>query len=117
MSNSQFPGFGKQLLKRRHHPCVPFVLRPAAGGNGILTNDRIYIGSAKGVASQRRHCDGSLLPCNNWPWPLSNNRHRSAACRSEERRVGKECVSTCRSRWAAYHEKQKDPLESFPVNT
>src|SRR3546814_19103580 len=23
--------------------------------------------------------------------------------RSEERRVGKECVSTCRSRWATYH--------------
>src|SRR3546814_1639260 len=31
----------------------------------------------------------------------SNNpvRHR----RSEERRVGKECVSTCRSRWSPYH--------------
>src|SRR3546814_14994336 len=27
--------------------------------------------------------------------------------RSEERRVGKECVSTCRSRWAAYHSKKK----------
>src|SRR3546814_18099955 len=27
--------------------------------------------------------------------------------RSEERRVGKECVSTCRSRWSAYHEKNK----------
>src|SRR3546814_15240919 len=26
--------------------------------------------------------------------------------RSEERRVGKECVSTCRSRWSPYHEKQ-----------
>src|SRR3546814_2413165 len=26
------------------------------------------------------------------------------ACgRSEERRVGKECVSTCRSRWSTYH--------------
>src|SRR3546814_16422646 len=25
------------------------------------------------------------------------------ADRSEERRVGKECVSTCRSRWAPYH--------------
>src|SRR3546814_4935923 len=24
-------------------------------------------------------------------------------CRSEERRVGKECVSTCRSRWSPYH--------------
>src|SRR3546814_13827107 len=30
----------------------------------------------------------------------------NAACkdaRSEERRVGKECVSTCRSRWVPYH--------------
>src|SRR3546814_16732145 len=27
--------------------------------------------------------------------------------RSEERRVGKECVSTCRSRWSPYHYKQK----------
>src|SRR3546814_7125499 len=26
-----------------------------------------------------------------------------AAHRSEERRVGKECVSTCRSRWSPYH--------------
>src|SRR3546814_18815898 len=28
---------------------------------------------------------------------------RWAAVRSEERRVGKECVSTCRSRWLTYH--------------
>src|SRR3546814_13260793 len=27
--------------------------------------------------------------------------------RSEERRVGKECVSTCRSRWSPYHEQKK----------
>src|SRR3546814_17719198 len=27
--------------------------------------------------------------------------------RSEERRVGKECVSTCRSRWTPYHQKKK----------
>src|SRR3546814_15854312 len=26
-----------------------------------------------------------------------------ALFRSEERRVGKECVSTCRSRWSPYH--------------
>src|SRR3546814_12200014 len=26
-----------------------------------------------------------------------------ADLRSEERRVGKECVSTCRSRWSPYH--------------
>src|SRR3546814_14006004 len=28
--------------------------------------------------------------------------------RSEERRVGKECVSTCRSRWAPYHSKKNN---------
>src|SRR3546814_11399410 len=27
--------------------------------------------------------------------------------RSEERRVGKACVSTCRSRWSPYHYKKK----------
>src|SRR3546814_12323424 len=27
--------------------------------------------------------------------------------RSDERRVGKECVRTCRSRWSPYHEKKK----------
>src|SRR3546814_5923865 len=32
---------------------------------------------------------------------LGENRRRS-----EERRVGKECVSTCRSRWSPYHSKK-----------
>src|SRR3546814_3645591 len=31
----------------------------------------------------------------------------SIIARSEERRVGKECVSTCRSRWSRYHYKKK----------
>src|SRR3546814_15476729 len=30
------------------------------------------------------------------------------AARSEERRVGKECVSTGRSRWSPYHYKKKN---------
>src|SRR3546814_20845405 len=29
--------------------------------------------------------------------------HGGGKVRSEERRVGKECVSTCRSRWSPYH--------------
>src|SRR3546814_15942517 len=32
--------------------------------------------------------------------------------RSEERRVGKECVSTCRYRWSPYPEKKKN-INSF----
>src|SRR5213080_1261542 len=27
--------------------------------------------------------------------------------RSEERRVGKECIAVCRSRWSRYHSKKK----------
>src|SRR3546814_19042445 len=33
--------------------------------------------------------------------------------RSEERRVGKECVSTCRSRWSPYHSKKKSIVKSI----
>src|SRR3546814_20766102 len=32
----------------------------------------------------------------------------AAISRSEERRVGKECVSTCRSRWAQDHSKNTE---------
>src|SRR3546814_4012472 len=34
---------------------------------------------------------------------LDNLLYMSSTARSEERRVGKECVSTCRSRWSPYH--------------
>src|SRR3546814_13144336 len=34
--------------------------------------------------------------------PFSLRTHRVAISRSEERRVGNECVSTCRSRWSPY---------------
>src|SRR3546814_8210864 len=41
------------------------------------------------------------------PVPIATQVSGSSATvtgrRSEERRVGKECVSTCRSRWSPYH--------------
>src|SRR3546814_13756454 len=44
-------------------------------------------------------------------WRRWENRETIFSCtssdRSEERRVGKECVSTCRSRCAPYHSKKK----------
>src|SRR3546814_17117265 len=36
--------------------------------------------------------------------------------RPEEDRVGKECVSTCRSRWSAYHEKKKQQTQHCQSN-
>src|SRR3546814_19151276 len=46
---------------------------------------------------------------------LAKDRARIAtlgarAGRSEERRVGKECVSTCRSRWSPYHLNKKNTI-------
>src|SRR3546814_3288457 len=37
-----------------------------------------------------------------WRYRVCRCQHRTH-CRSEERRVGKECVSTCRSRWSPDH--------------
>src|SRR3546814_17199211 len=37
------------------------------------------------------------------PGEETNEAAAEAADRSEERRVGKECVSTCRSRWSQDH--------------
>src|SRR3546814_20028278 len=45
--------------------------------------------------------------------PASGRRHRRQRTpepRSEERRVGKECVSTCRSRWSPNHAKKNNVL-------
>src|SRR3546814_20291532 len=47
-----------------------------------------------------------VLPLNEWRDVLFERLPRpdiEAAMRSEERRVGTECVSTCRSRWSPYH--------------
>src|SRR3546814_14914803 len=38
---------------------------------------------------------------------LSNRNSKETFARSEERRVGTECVSTCSSRWSPYHQKKK----------
>src|SRR3546814_11260164 len=45
---------------------------------------------------------GFLLSGTHRPVPISRERLRDTLPRSEERRVGKECVSTCRSRWSTY---------------
>src|SRR3546814_2838867 len=71
-------------------------------------------------SSRRRHTRCALvtgvqtcaLPIFNWPDRLAATlafdrspqaQRLVSEVRSEERRVGKECVSTCRSRWSPYH--------------
>src|SRR3546814_15373445 len=59
---------------------------------------------AKPNLESRDH-DGAM-----WRVDFADAENRSAYVsldRSEERRVGKECVSTCRSRWSPYTKKNK----------
>src|SRR3546814_17290215 len=75
------------------------------------------------TAYEMRISDWSSDVCSSDLRPWTPSRRAAARCgptvpgcsspgwcsrpRSEERRVGKECVSTCRSRWSPYHYKKK----------
>src|SRR3546814_17612217 len=50
---------------------------------------------------------------------LRRNRRRlmRTGSRSEERRVGQECVSTCRSRWSPYYYKKKKKVNTHGLST
>src|SRR3546814_19644210 len=64
--------------------------------------------NARAVASPMPLVDpvtSALLPFRNIGKLLGQSLVGSK--RSEERRVGKDCVSTCRSRWWQYHKKKK----------
>src|SRR3546814_12672058 len=86
----------------------------------IGTTD-MQMGFSLPIFVQPLHCRAFVLctrvrlaPCQSLPAAqfsrsLSCNLHLvlhhvpQCYVRSEERRVGKECVSTCRSRWSTYH--------------
>src|SRR3546814_19873802 len=71
---------------------VNMVLHPAEADTGIVFR---RTDAAGGVAVQ-------ALWCNAIETPLC-----TTLVSTEERRVGKECVSTCRFRWSPYNSKKK----------
>src|SRR3546814_4440317 len=74
-------------------------LSGCAGRDRVLERPRPSPPRAAAVHPHRRGLDGkSALPVN-----MLGVTDHVASRRSEERRVGKECVSTCRSRWSPYH--------------
>src|SRR3546814_17170041 len=94
--SSDLFGFRRRLWRGRQRRAeIPILAR--AGGRAAA-EEEIFIGAdgdpvieRKGGARGRRAThrlddEDAILP-------------RDGAGRSEERRVGKECVSTCRSRW------------------
>src|SRR3546814_12300921 len=78
---------------------------PEAAHKNVLMNLALNL---KSVVSQRLvvGTDGRRMPATevliNTP-VIRDLLRRGHVHRSEARRVGKECVSTCRSRWSPYH--------------
>src|SRR3546814_15376998 len=75
-----------------------------AAGQGVILMalhfTTLEIGAA--LLGQRHTIDGMYREHKNPLFDFVQRRGRERH-RSEERRVGKECVSTCRSRWSPYH--------------
>src|SRR3546814_14551289 len=70
---------------------------PGDGINGIMEALRKRQEKIRFI--QVRHEEAAaFMACGYAKWT-----GKLGCCRSEERRVGKECVSTCRSRWSPYH--------------
>src|SRR3546814_11332401 len=74
-------------------------------GGFDLDHPDLIVGEQQQLRILHRHDDEQFVEVVNSD--LEDRRHAIADLRSEERRVGKECVSTCRSRWSPYHSKKK----------
>src|SRR3546814_13278227 len=75
------------------------------GQAGDASTDDDDFAHSCGASSTMR----SARAANTARWSLSTlvRPNTRTSWRSEERRVGKECVSTCRSRWAPDHSKKQ----------
>src|SRR3546814_18781096 len=74
--------------------------------NGSMTNTApriagIELGGTKGIALIAE--GNRILDRRTYPTRDPETTLTALTYRSEERRVGKECVSTCRSRWSPSH--------------
>src|SRR3546814_16013155 len=73
-------------------------------GRGKSASDRPGGAGDGNQSAQANNTSHPETACGRWPDPTGTAAgpllYRSG--RSEERRVGKECVSTCRSRWSPY---------------
>src|SRR3546814_20842223 len=86
---------GCQLLCGRCHVLVLYS-PPRADGTDALPQDRVPMCRRTPLAQPTRRPAPRRLPA----WPCFASLCPACRLRSEERRVGKACVSPCRSRWS-----------------
>src|SRR3546814_3277697 len=98
-----------------HCVCISFVffffkqktayeMRISDWSSDVCSSDLLEIavrGGGHGIAGRATTDGGLMIDLSLMKGIRVDVRDRTV--RSEERRVGKECVSTCRSRWSPYH--------------
>src|SRR3546814_6599136 len=83
-----------------------YDMRISDWSSDVCSSDLVCVQrSAEAISARRKPPESSLgcLPDCRLPGSRRRIDRVSPGIRSEERRVGKECVSTCRSRWSPYH--------------
>src|SRR3546814_13373670 len=102
--------------RRRHTRCalvtgVQTCALPISNAWGLLKRRSV---SGRRLMIGRKGCTSTgQSPIATMSW-LPTARKPTSSFRSEERRVGKECVSTCRSRWSPYHSTKNPPTKPTP---
>src|SRR3546814_15808174 len=81
-------------------------MRVSDWSSDVCSSDLLPLVRVKSKAPLRKWCHFSPVRCSLKATPAAFSSVLPVF-RSEERRVGNECVSTCRSRWSPYHEKKK----------
>src|SRR3546814_1792156 len=81
--------------RRRHTRCALVT--------GVQTCALPIWGRRNKAGRRAQLCSEVVHPTGFEPVTFAFGGRHSIQLRSEERRVGKECVSTCRSRWSPYH--------------
>src|SRR3546814_13142388 len=98
---------GGEIFGIGHEHAYPFLLGfcycEAFSQSSTIANAAHYNpDDTHSLCGRSKYARGAGSPLSR---PLMLTRRETG--RSEERRVGKECVSTCRSRWSPYHKKKK----------
>src|SRR3546814_3669178 len=78
-----------------------YEMRISDWSSDVCSSDLAALSPSAAVSNVESRVAAALKPTvwEERTWPSKT----TSEIRSEERRVGKECVSTCRSRWSPYH--------------
>src|SRR3546814_14041972 len=99
----------KAILKAVKKKGVKLCAFGVVNGNDEAEWTQIFeFAKAMGIKVINTEPKAELMPvigrlANQYKIKVGIHNHPQPSHRSEERRVGKECVSTCRSGWSPYH--------------